>query len=93
MNRKFYLGLSLVIIGATSFGAASTYILNSLREARKTKGDNPPSMSTDEMIAMLKASKIVMDKAQDGAYDHVVDKDAAIRNDFEFYKMALLMGD
>jgi hypothetical protein len=34
-----------------------------------------------------------MDMARDGAYDHIVDKDAAIRNDYEFYKMTLLMED
>jgi hypothetical protein len=93
MNRKFCLGLSLVIIGASSFGAASAYIINTILQARKTKRENSPSISADEMIAMLKASSIVMDKARDGAYDDVVDKDAAIRSDYEFYKMTLLMGD
>lgn len=93
MNKKFYLGLSLVIIGASAFGASMTYILNSLREARKAKRVNSSSISAEEMIAMLKASQLVMDKARDGAYDDVVDKDAAIRSDYEFYKMTLLMGE
>lgn len=88
-HRKFLLGLSLVIVGSTTFGAATAYLIKEIFESRKVK--TSPSVSAAEMIAMLKASKLVMDKAQDGAYDHVIDKDAAIRSDFEFYKMTLLI--
>lgn len=93
MNRKFYFGLMLVITGSSALGAVLTLYITDRLAARKSKSESSPSISAQEMIAMLKASKIVMDKAQGGGYDHIEDKDAAIRSDYEFYKMTLLMED
>lgn len=87
-NKKFLLGLFLMVSGTAAISATLTLFLKDKIDARRRKDDTPTvTMTGKEVVAHLYAIKSVVEKADSGGYDNVPDPQAAMENDFKFFKI------
>lgn len=88
MNKKFYFGLFLLVSGSSALSAVVTLFLKDKIDARKMKDEVPTvTMTGKEVIAHSYAIKSVVEKADAGGYDDAQDPQAAMENDFKFFKI------
>jgi hypothetical protein len=89
MNRKFYLGLFLVVAGTAGASVTVTLLLRDL--LAKKKPETPTvTLTGKEVFAHLYAIKSVIEKADEGGYDNVQDHQAAMESDFAFFKIEFM---
>lgn len=89
-NRKFYFGLFLMVAGTAGVSAVLTLFIKDKLDARR-KNENPTvTLTSKELFAHLYAIKSVVEKADNGGYDNVLDQQAAMQSDFEFFKIEFM---